>query len=378
MGRFFSVAAAVLASGFLPAVVFASSSWQVTQLSFGPYNDAYPEISEGNVIWQRLRETSMGIYPEICLYDGTQTSQLTHNWANDNSRASVAISGSRAAWDTIDSYGISYFDGTTVTRLAAPGGFYRNVSPSISGTTVAWTADDWESTRDVLLYSGGQIKKLTNGGLNGAPSVSGNNVVWSGRPVGESSAQIFLYDGSAVTQLTHGDYWDSDPRVSGSNVAWIGGPSSSETNVFLYNGMDILQLTQGNTHAGGLKIDGGSVVWQASDGHDEEIFLYRDGKITQLTNNNYDDYSPDVSGSYVTWEGHLGDKSEVFVYDGVSTMRLTENGSWARIDGTTVVWSGITTTGSRIFMATLIPEPTTLMFLALGATALLRKTRPAG
>ena len=58
MGRFFSVVVAVLASGFVPAVVLASSSCQVTQLTNGePISDLYPQVSGSSVIWQRHSST---------------------------------------------------------------------------------------------------------------------------------------------------------------------------------------------------------------------------------------------------------------------------------------------------------------------------------
>ena len=55
------------------------------------------------------------------------------------------------------------------------------------------------------------------------------------------------------------------------------------------------------------------MVWDGWDGNDYEIVLYDGTTTTQLTNNSYDDSYPQVSGSNVVWHGSDGNDYEIFM-----------------------------------------------------------------
>jgi len=48
--------------------------------------------------------------------------------------------------------------------------------------------------------------------------------VWQGFDGHEH--EIYLYDGTSVTQVTDNDYYDGFPKVSGSNIAWRAVPGA--------------------------------------------------------------------------------------------------------------------------------------------------------
>ena len=144
------------------------------------------------------------------------------------------------------------------------------------------------------------VTQLATTGSN--PQVSGSNVVWQ---AGNSDIQteIFLYDGTDITQLTDNNYYDRDPQVSGSNVVWLGW-DGNDVEIFLYDGTDVTQLTDNSYNDDTPQVSGSNVVWQGGGaGNDAEIFLYDGSTTRQLTNNSYNDQDPHVSGSNVVWEG---------------------------------------------------------------------------
>ena len=48
-------------------------------------------------------------------------------------------------------------------------------------------------------------------------------MVWWGRTNGTTeSSEIFFWDGTNTTQITHNAYEDDDPQISGQSVAWDG------------------------------------------------------------------------------------------------------------------------------------------------------------
>ena len=89
--------------------------------------------------------------------------------------------------------------------------------------------------------------------------MDGNGVVWLGRDGNDD--EIFLYDGTSVTQLTDNSVSDKQPQISGSNVVWAGG-FGYNSEIFLYDGMSTTQLTDNSEADFSPLVSGSTVAWQ--------------------------------------------------------------------------------------------------------------------
>jgi len=206
-----------------------------------------------------------------------------------------------------------------------------------------------------------------------------------------SDSEVFLYDGTSVSQLTDNRHTDSRPQLADNGyVVWQGCDGGTgrycmggDREILLYDGTSTTQIT--NNDYDDLVPDisnNGYVVWSGCDttdcdwegDGDLEIFLYDGTSTTQITNNDYDDFEPEMNNNgyvvwsggdtngYVVWsgcgttdcdwEGH-GDL-EIFLYDGTSTTQITDddyNHAPPQInDNGWVVWSGWDGRRDKIFL----------------------------
>ena len=70
------------------------------------------------------------------------------------------------------------------------GSHYSHYNPQIDGTSVVWesqipAAGGPDSDSDIFWFDGATVTKLTNGGQNHHPQISGNHIVWSGNGDGD-------------------------------------------------------------------------------------------------------------------------------------------------------------------------------------------------
>ena len=121
------------------------------------------------------------------------------------------------------------------------------------------------------------ITQLTNNDYsNVGPKINDHgHVVWSGRIDinGESSGEVFLYDGSTVIQLTNNNEYDEYPQINDNgHVVWIGWIDGLFIN--LYNGLTTKKIAECNIYVRPHVSSNGNVVWYDLDdkGH-IEIFL---------------------------------------------------------------------------------------------------------
>ncbi|NQU21930.1 MAG: hypothetical protein HQ567_11660 [Candidatus Nealsonbacteria bacterium] len=327
-------------------------AWTVTQLTNSPGNSA-PQVSGSNVVWQAFDN---GWQSEIFLYDGTDVTQLTDNIYGDRY---PQVSGSNVVWrggDGNDDSEIFLYDGSTATTKQLTDNGYPDDQPQISGSNVVWQGGSGGDA-EIFFYDGSTTKQLTNTSHHHSnPQISGSNVVWS------CVEGYFFYDGSTTKRLNYSDA-GTHPEVSGSNVVWNGRLNSgADYEIFLYDGTDITQLTDNNYEDGSVQVSGSNVVWNGypNSGTNSEIFLYDGATTKQLTNNNYHDGQPQISGSNVVWQGGDSGEEEIFFYDGTGITQLTNNGRNfdPQVSGSNVVWEGRATGNREIFMATLSPSLT--------------------
>jgi hypothetical protein len=334
-------------------VIFGSASISyskgtVVKLTESSLDDLVPKINDsGHVVWMG----SDGNDDEIFLYDGTAITQLTNN-SYDDDNPQINNSG-HVVWEERDGKNseIFLYDGNTITQLTDNPD--RDIMPQINNNgQVVWLD---ETTRKIYLYDGNTVSELTddasiacsNGWL---PQISDNGyVVWKGF---DGNTQICFYDGSTVTQLTNNSsnssHGFSFPQISDNgHVVWEEW-DGNDYEIFLYDGTAIKQVTNNSYDDINPRInDSGHVVWMGWDDHDWEIFLYDGTGITPLTNNSYDDaYARISNNDHVVWIASDGNGDELFFYGDTIITRLTNNSNGEIYvhpevnDNGQVVWQG--------------------------------------
>lgn len=374
------------------------------------------------------------LYPQILLYDGNASAMLTSTYKY-NVDPQVADNG-HAVW-VARYYGVStfserimLFDGSSVTPLS-DGQSESVYSPqSNNAGQVVWS--EWDGTdHEIFFYDGTTVIQLTDNdridrfaqindsgavawyGLGvwlsdgastiqiaaeGGVGVQLNNngeVVWEGGD--GSDTEIFLYDGSGVTQITDNDFDDHDPQINDSGlVVWWGQThADSDYEIFRYDDGGITQITDNDYTDWRPRINNsGQAVWVGilELGGDREIFYYDGTGITQVTDNEGTDYHPQINDNgVVVWEGQgLNGHFDIFLYDGTETVQLSMSGfpdEWPQINNADhVIWSGYRFLPDRPWGAASIVDPDhehavrlpnylALFLVPAGAVLLLRRSR---
>ena len=117
--------------------------------------------------------------------------------------------------------------------------------------------------------TGQSVQLTSNAGDDVSPQIANGIVVWQG--FDGQDFEIFRWDGSVVTQLTHDTLRDERPRVD----------------------------------------DLGRIVWQKSDGFDSEIFYRAHGANHRVTNNLNDDSNPEIFDGTIVWQSFDGRDFEI-------------------------------------------------------------------
>ena len=122
-------------------------------------------------------------------------------------------------------------------------------------------------------------------------------------------------------------YWDENAHINNNGYVVWERLDETDYEIFLYDGSTVSQLTDNSYDDTNSQInDNGYLVWEGYDGTDWEIFLYDGTKSIQLTDNSYNDYSPQINNNgHVVWHGYDGTDYEIFLYDGTTTRQLTDN-----------------------------------------------------
>ena len=225
---------------------------------------------------------------------------------------------------------IFYWDGTTIIQLTDND--EDDSSPQIndSGQMVWRRKDDAGNTKDIFYYDGTTITKLTDNEYYIRSLMINNRgeVVWnnSSSPLfiivqnGANDSEIFIYDGTAITQLTDNEYDDWYPQINNNGeVVWFNrGNTLDDGAILFYDGANITQLY--TTIGGGYLYpqinDSGDVVWydrlyDYSVGNWDDELIYHDGiAMTQITDNGYHDFGPRINNhGEMVWIGENLDEN---------------------------------------------------------------------
>ncbi|MFX1416672.1 MAG: hypothetical protein ACFFC0_07655 [Promethearchaeota archaeon] len=237
---------------------------------------------------------------------------------------------------------------------------FDDVNPQIDAGHITWQGWDG-SDNEIFLYDGSRVTQITDNSFDDRhPQIDAGQITWQGSD--GSDYEIFLYDGISTTQLTDNSFDDLYPQIDAGLVTWEGQANVQVPihgwEIFLYNGTSTTRLTDNEISDREPQIDAGQVTWHSYDrfdGSDYEVFLYDGISTTQLTDNWLDDEYPQIDAGQVTWVGWDGSDYEIFLYDGASTIQLTDNSlaDWApKIDAGLVTWEGsvITQSNEEIFL----------------------------
>ena len=188
-----------------------------------------------------------------------------------------------------------------------------------------------EPTHEIMVYRDGQLTRLTHNETNdGSPKVNKHGwVVWDNRD------DIFLFDGSRITQITESnqDSWNYAAEMNDrGQIVWRRWRRNFDRQVMLYSDGEIRELTTGETTSIARNINNrGQVVWssrrvvklwdsgvttvliddaenpvindrgdvafQRSDPVNRawNVWLYQSGRFFQLTDDDRDDNVPDIN-----------------------------------------------------------------------------------
>ncbi len=295
----------------------------VTKITDNDYMDRNPQINDnGWLVWEA--QPGSDYEHEIFLYDGTSTTQLTDNTHddllpqvnNDGWVTWLACEGILCT-DLEEAYRVFLYDGSSTIQLTDNAYHYHGLEkhgPRMNNRgDVVWLEHGDPST-EIFLYDGANTTQLTDNDYGDyAPEINDHgHIVWRGggiwiydgvsaEKISEDSShaqisnngevvwssfeatagddtEIFLYDGTTTTQLTHNNDDDALPHINASGeVAWRGGRllvqgdmgALFQHQIFLYDGMETTELADylaygdaGSFPSRAPKIgEDGSVVW---------------------------------------------------------------------------------------------------------------------
>jgi len=340
------IVAVALLMALMPFGAAAPGGYTISQLTDNEYDDLFPQIDDGQVVWRGYDGNDY----EIFLWDGTQTIQLTDNEYDDYW---PQIDNGQVVWRGYDGNDCEIFlwDGTQTIQLTNNN--YPDNGPQIDDGQVVWQrywSDhgfyDWE----IFLWDGTQTIQLTNNDYpyhDSAPQIDAGQVAWIGYD--GNYWQIFLWDGTDIIQLSYDEYNDYWPQIDNGQVAWHS-YDGFDYETFLWDGTKTIQLSYDEYDDYRPQIDDGQVVWHGYTPYDYEIFLW-DGSLHQLTDNGYLDTDPQIDAGMVVWKTG---SSDIMLWDGTDTIQLTDSVStryYLQIDAGQVVWVGYDGHDFEIFLA---------------------------
>jgi hypothetical protein len=267
--------------------------------------------------------------------------QFTDNTTED---AAPDVSDSQVVWQQWDGtdFEVLRSDGASVTPLTSNA--LLDLTPAIEGPDVAWQEWGGGDAR-ILVDQGGAPIPLTGAGVSGwEPDVDDSGVVWSQGPSLFLPADAVYYWNGTTTTDIFGSVGGESPALEDGSVAW-----ETAAGIHLWTGSTTV-LIPGSAGGHEPSVWGNRVVWHASDGNDDEIFLWNGSTTQQLTDNATDDRNADISGSRVTWES--ADGVQVWKNGTTSLVTGSAGAQQPRIDGLDVVWQASDGSDNEIYLVT--------------------------
>jgi cysteine-rich repeat protein len=331
----------------------AASDVTITQVSNNAVEDGKPRVAGNRVVWQRNANATGEI---VTWTPATGTDDVTSNALSD---FDPELSGSFAIWKRGAGVGCSLqtWDFDDVRQLVSS--MTCEDSISVAGPHIGWIDDGagflddafvstdltdveqlgesdvddafirvgnvsgdpravWIDENDVVYWNGTTETALReepgSDTLRRQLRMDGARAVWVDEVGGDT--EIFLSDGTSVTQLTNNAFDDESPAIHGTDVVWVGFPdSASEGEIFHFDGMTIEPVTDDDLDDLDPHVssgpDGTTIAWVKTDG-DDEIWMFDGCEATQVTDNATDDDDVVLDGIRIAWVRGSGTSAEVF------------------------------------------------------------------
>jgi hypothetical protein len=211
----------------------------------------YPEVHEWNVVWTG-NSTVLPIHPEIYLFNGTATTQLTStpnpggNWTPHISPAGrIAYTGDTGSTNEIFTYDIATGG---IAKLTTATGRWPMVVRDFHDPYIAaevmdqWLGGPWLPTFiDIDLWDGAKIVTLKSRFFNHSPQLSQYHAVYQSAWTPSGPYDIFLYNAGTTTQMTNRPGWTwTSPQLDAPYLVWSG-YSATDSQIVLSD------LNQGTT-----------------------------------------------------------------------------------------------------------------------------------
>lgn len=212
----------------------------------------------------------------VFYFDGTTTQQIT---TTAGFYGSLDINNDGAVvWDRHDGsdWEIMYFDGLSITQLTDNA--VNDISPRIGNDgTVVWMRNDG-SDFELMRYKAGVIQQLTDNAVDDvvtrAPNNSGQFFFYRGNV--SPNVDLMFYDGTSVQTVATavGDDDTATPSLNNFGQLAYALDDGTDLELFVWDGSASTQVTDNDVDDFRSSInDNGALAWQRERGASAEIIL---------------------------------------------------------------------------------------------------------
>jgi beta propeller repeat protein len=214
------------------------ASETTTQVTNTPQiQDINPQINAGQIVWVAGDDF---FDREIFLYNiasGT-TIQVTNNSTSDNY---PDIYEGQIVWESFDGNDMEIFlyDIASGAISQITNNTHEDNTPEIQDGRIVWVGSDADSDQEIFLYNiaSGATSQITNNIIpDEYPQISGGQIVWGGND-SNGTTEVFLYNiaTGTTTQITDGIHDARLPQIDDGKIVWAFF-DGTDSEIFLWDG----------------------------------------------------------------------------------------------------------------------------------------------
>jgi hypothetical protein len=238
----------------------------------------------------------------------------------DNGTSPSLFNGEIAWHDGTYNGALYYWDGSNTTQVGT-GCFGGDID--LFDGTIMYRHNEGVNNGVRIYYWDGTSTINVSGDLWGDhASLYDGSIAFSGYAEGHN--ELYLWDGTSITQLTNGSSGTPIPSLYENTIAWI------DAGVLYYNnGTDVQIICDSKFVDWSPSLFNGQIAYSAREvGEDLEIYLWNGSESIQITDNNVDDINPSLFDGTIAWSSKFNidwDSNEIMFWDGCQHYQLTDN-----------------------------------------------------